>query len=289
VYYVVGSMFHNSDDTPLFNINIIPRSNKLGQVEVYPVLRDYAYLIEDALDGIRAGGCPNFPTWVNNPQYAVKPYIGNAHVSTLIIPAPMDTKMKEIVPKSLGLCVFQDQDGTGKISKFSETVNELPNFAIARDLLVPDVEMDQGTYVMVPMSYKPEPDYQFAFTCVIYSNAPLKLGLPGVRGAKELFLNKDMRANTKALRTLQEFSQEALERADSPAEMRTTMQELFKKFDKNGNRQLDIGEFTQAVQAFTDGKIPDDEIERIFLMIDLASSDTVDYEEFADAVMNCCT
>jgi len=283
VYYVIGYMFHNTDDTTLFNMNIVPLSDTAGECEIFPVLKDFAYRIDDAFKGNSAGGCPNYPTWIQNPQYIIKPLLGRAVINAQIVPGDIRKPQKEITPQSMGLVLFTDPEKKLKVTEFKNTISPMPDYAVAKETFIREIPLGLDQYILMPQSFKPA--VQFQYQIFVYSSSPLRFA--GITKITELFLDKDLPKNKKALESLKALSKTLHSKCTSPTEVQKLIKKHFSSYDTNGNCQLDVKEFTKALDAFAGGSVSKEEIERIFCMIDGDSSEYVDYNEFADAIISC--
>eukprot|EP00300_Choanocystis_sp_HF-7_P009557 c16499_g1_i3.p1 GENE.c16499_g1_i3~~c16499_g1_i3.p1 ORF type:complete len:791 (+),score=218.02 c16499_g1_i3:199-2373(+) len=283
-YYVIGNMFHPTDDTDLFHMNIVPLTNDKTETVVEPAARDYGYEIKGALQGATAGGCPNFPTWINNPQYAINPMLGKAHVTLVLIPDHHPKRpAKEIQPQSLGLVVFPDQENASRIDQWRDPINARPDFSIARELVVANIPLSDFPYLIVPMAYKPE--FQYPFTLYVYATSPLKFS--ETSHSREMFLHADVKATMDAVVALRNIALEIVKEAQrEKSSLAEEVKETFEEFDTNKGGTLDLAEFRLALTKFSRGKLNQTQIDWIFEVMDEDQSGIVNYTEFAMAVTN---
>jgi hypothetical protein len=280
-YFLVGYMFNPTDDTDKLRINVIPMTTKKGQTVVFPVERDYAYKITDELAGPRAGGCPNFPTWVNNPQYVIQPVFGSANLSLMMVPGTAKVSLSKIKPASLAIGVFDDADQNGKVREWGTLVSDQPTYAGAQQLVV-KVSIKDGQYIIMPHSYKPE--YQFPFELYIYSSTPLKLAQ--VRKGEELYLTPKSRERSKALQAAQVFADKLKEKHNTRPKLQTALKRLFADHDKSGDGCFTLDDFKRAMKSITGGTLDDGTVAVLFDMIDTDGTGMMDSGEFMTAVTN---
>jgi len=289
VYYVVGYMFNPTNDTDIFKMNVVPQTTKKGEVTVYPIERDFSYKITDELKGSRAGGCPNFESWVNNPQYGIESMFGEAHISTLLVPGTASLPLSKIKPQSLACAVFLDKDRAGKITNWGQLCSEQPSYAGSQQL-VTKTKIEDGAYYIMPHSFKPE--YQFPFELYIYSSTPLKMTGVGKKG-KEIFLNLKSKARADALDKLVSYAQSLKSKHKTARDMESYLKKFFKEFDTSGGRgrggdgYFSEKEFEKAMRSLTGGTLDDHTVDILFDMMDVEGTDMLSSEEFSDAVVNC--
>lgn len=71
-------------------------------------------IVKGEWKGTSAGGCPNFPTWSNNPQYGFQLKVGDVVLVTLM---QDDTRMNGIreSPIAVGFIMVKSDDLTKKV------------------------------------------------------------------------------------------------------------------------------------------------------------------------------
>jgi len=120
--------------------------------------------------GKTMGGCPNFPTWKNNPQYLIN--LSEPSQLTVILTQSQKEKLPYI-----GFYIIKSKDEhNAKESLPREDVIVKSSFSNGREVTC-ELELKPSTtqdnYIIVPSTF--EPNWENTFTLTIYSNKKITL------------------------------------------------------------------------------------------------------------------
>jgi hypothetical protein len=142
--------------------------NRVYIVRLYDELGWQSAAIDSEWKGITAGGCVNFPTWKNNPQFALT--LSSAS-NVMISLTQRDTRMEGILEFSIamGMLVLKASDVSQKSAQIKpKDIVGQSSFAPAREASL-ELGLDAGTYLISATTY--QPNQATTFTIRVYAES----------------------------------------------------------------------------------------------------------------------
>jgi hypothetical protein len=138
--------------------------------------------------GPSAGGCINYITWTDNPQYTFRPTEKTHFFASL---GQNDGKLTKLPTSSIGLFVLRTDDVNARKTKAApEEVVASCSFSDTREVTV-CVELEAGqSYVIVPSTLKPGSEGTFVLS--IYTNKPCPINFISSTGIVQAIEEQDI-------------------------------------------------------------------------------------------------
>eukprot|EP01090_Pellita_catalonica_P018096 TRINITY_DN569_c0_g1_i1.p1 TRINITY_DN569_c0_g1~~TRINITY_DN569_c0_g1_i1.p1 ORF type:complete len:722 (-),score=101.82 TRINITY_DN569_c0_g1_i1:57-2222(-) len=117
--------------------------------------------LEGKFDATSAGGCKNFDTWKNNPQYGCT---ATRDCTVLVALSQIDERMTRIKGTSMGFTVFRSQEPFKRLASFpqSQAILESP-FSNVR-VYADDIHLKAGeSVILVPCTFDPGQGVRYCF------------------------------------------------------------------------------------------------------------------------------
>jgi hypothetical protein len=124
-------------------------------------------------DGETAGGCVNFPTWVNNPQFGFSA-AGNAPVRVFVQLSQKDSRYSGGKATTAGFIVFSTDDNTKRTEHaYAKDVKLSPTYTNARDINHEFVAEPGKQYVVMISTF--DAGEQANYSLALWSEDPINM------------------------------------------------------------------------------------------------------------------